>query len=121
MKKIIAPKKGDVVRVSKSASVDKAWQGARAEVLDVFEHPARQLKVELLRLGTKGAVDKGILAAWWRWQMTFDHLPQFKKSFSLASRTALNVGKAILLAEIAKCEVVCMNCHADRTQSRLSS
>ena len=51
--------------------------------------------------------------------LTFDHLPEFEKSF--------DVGRAVsgstrswesILGEIAKCEVVCANCHAKRTAER---
>ena len=48
--------------------------------------------------------------------MEFDHLPQFKKRFEVGhwaqySRKAIH-------AEIAKCEVVCSNCHRVRTWVR---
>ncbi len=52
--------------------------------------------------------------------MQFDHLPQFEKNFSIgpkASRGSLRR----LIDEIAKCEVVCSNCHAERTFQRRSN
>lgn len=48
--------------------------------------------------------------------MQFDHLPQFEKSFNLSSwsrRTLVQIEQ-----EIAKCEVVCGNCHAERGHVR---
>lgn len=51
--------------------------------------------------------------------LQFDHLPEFEKKF--------NVGRAItgstrsweaILEEIAKCDLVCANCHAKRTAER---
>lgn len=44
--------------------------------------------------------------------MDFDHLTQ--KSFTISKRRSA-VSIARLLAEIAKCEVVCSNCHRERT------
>lgn len=52
------------------------------------------------------------------WVMTFDHLPGKKKRFELSSMKALCASKQAVLDEIAKCEVVCFNCHAERTHSR---
>ncbi len=52
------------------------------------------------------------------WQMGFDHLPGKEKLFELSSMKALSASKQAVLDEIAKCEVVCHNCHADRTHSR---
>ena len=47
--------------------------------------------------------------------LEFDHLPQFPKLGNIA---ALLNSRAKLLAELAKCEVVCANCHARRTYER---
>lgn len=48
--------------------------------------------------------------------MQFDHLGD--KSFNIGTRGATG-GRARLAAEIAKCQVVCANCHAERTFQRL--
>ena len=48
--------------------------------------------------------------------MDFDHV-RGKKKFTIASNTQ-RIGKKKLLAEIAKCEVVCANCHRIRTYNR---
>lgn len=50
--------------------------------------------------------------------MTFDHV-EGKKAFGIARYTAMNVGLEKLKAEIAKCDVVCGNCHLARTWKRL--
>ena len=49
--------------------------------------------------------------------LEFDHLPQYKKSFTIGSALA-NKGIDNLLAEVAKCEVVCSNCHRVRSAIR---
>lgn len=48
--------------------------------------------------------------------MQFDHLPQYKKSFTISNNRL--VSPDALRAEIDKCEVVCANCHAGRTWHR---
>ena len=50
--------------------------------------------------------------------MDFDHRPGNRKSFGLAN--AVNSHKALLeiQEEIAKCDVVCANCHRERTHQR---
>ncbi len=49
--------------------------------------------------------------------MDFDHLPKFKKNFGIA-QGALNASLQEIKAEIAKCEVVCSNCHRVRSWKR---
>lgn len=48
--------------------------------------------------------------------MHFDHLPQFTKTVELSNASSIVQAKE----EIKKCELVCANCHAHRTQSRLT-
>ena len=49
--------------------------------------------------------------------MQFDHLPQFKKVFTIGT-TSNAPSMEALLVEIGKCEIVCANCHAHRTFMR---
>lgn len=46
--------------------------------------------------------------------MHFDHLRD--KKFNIGSRTSTGIKK--LISEIEKCEIVCANCHAERTHQR---
>jgi hypothetical protein len=51
--------------------------------------------------------------------MEFDHREGEKKSFNIAAVMGPHrVGKTRLLEEIAKCDVVCANCHRERTYQR---
>lgn len=58
------------------------------------------------------------------WVMQLDHVPERgAKSFTIALTYTGGVRRVLvtreqLVAEIAKCEVVCGNCHAERTHSR---
>jgi len=49
--------------------------------------------------------------------MQFDHV-RGKKNLAIGSATAKIKNIAVLHAEIAKCDVVCANCHAIRTETR---
>ena len=48
--------------------------------------------------------------------LDFDHLPGFEKSGNVAAMKTYAMPR--LLREIAKCEVVCANCHRHRTRER---
>lgn len=47
--------------------------------------------------------------------MDFDHRDPKAKLFAIASGHALLKSRAILLNEVAKCDIVCANCHRSRT------
>lgn len=48
--------------------------------------------------------------------LEFDHLPQYQKLSDISSMTQLSLDR--IQAEIAKCEVVCSNCHSIRSFKR---
>lgn len=53
------------------------------------------------------------------YQMEFDHRDGEKKCFNIADVMGpCRVGKKRLLAEMAKCDVVCVYCHRERTHQR---
>lgn len=49
--------------------------------------------------------------------LEFDHLPQYDKVRTVAS--LMYHSWEVIWAEIAKCEIVCSNCHSIRTHDRL--
>ena len=51
-------------------------------------------------------------------QMDFDHRDPSTKSFELLKSRALLKNRAQLLAEVAKCDVVCANCHRLRSRNQ---
>jgi hypothetical protein len=50
--------------------------------------------------------------------MDFDHLPEFEKSGQISTMISQGATKKVK-EEIAKCEIVCANCHRQRTHDRL--
>ena len=50
--------------------------------------------------------------------LEFDHLPGTEKVANISELVRRRTPLDILAAEIAKCEVVCANCHAERTHQR---
>lgn len=63
----------------------------------------------------RGCVDCGYNK--WPGALQFDHLPQFTKSFNIGTSAGSKTWEQ-LLEEISKCEIVCANCHAERTDKR---
>lgn len=51
--------------------------------------------------------------------LDFDHLPGQTKLYRIA--TMAGMSRTLIDAEIAKCEVVCANCHRIRTADRLNT
>ena len=52
------------------------------------------------------------------WNMQFDHLPQYIKSFNISNYRTVTQDLERIKAEIAKCDIVCGNCHSDRGHYR---
>lgn len=53
------------------------------------------------------------------WQMQFDHKPGTIKKYDIGSMCSRASSVKNLLSEIAKCDIVCSNCHWNRTYKRL--
>lgn len=53
------------------------------------------------------------------WQLDFDHREPTKKSFTIGANTGLALVR--LQTEINKCDVVCANCHRNRTHRKYES
>ena len=50
--------------------------------------------------------------------MHFDHLDEDEKVADVSRLRAVGASKEKILKEVAKCELVCANCHAERTHQR---
>jgi hypothetical protein len=49
------------------------------------------------------------------WVMDFDHRDPAKKSFKIANMIVNVRDLSLIQEEVAKCDVVCSNCHRERT------
>jgi hypothetical protein len=55
------------------------------------------------------------------WVMDFDHRPGVNKRGNISAMARdVNVPFEVLKKEIAKCDVVCSNCHRHRTYARMT-
>jgi hypothetical protein len=52
------------------------------------------------------------------WVMEYDHLPGFIKLFNISRYKNFTNDLNVVKAEVAKCELVCSNCHKHRTHLR---
>ena len=50
--------------------------------------------------------------------MDFDHLPQTDKFATVSQLIHMNGALDLIIAEVAKCQLVCANCHRIRTHRR---
>lgn len=50
--------------------------------------------------------------------MDYDHLPQHEKTTEVSAMVHNTFSRRRILEEIAKCELVCSNCHRVRTKAR---
>ena len=50
--------------------------------------------------------------------MDFDHRPNEKKIYNLAQMARVKPSLDVVIEEVAKCDVVCSNCHRIRTHNR---
>ncbi|MEX2547856.1 MAG: hypothetical protein WD830_08725 [Chloroflexota bacterium] len=51
-------------------------------------------------------------------QMDFDHRDHSAKSFTVMTGRVMLMSTAKVMAEVAKCDIVCLNCHRLRTRDR---
>lgn len=75
---------------------------------------SKNLREELKKLKEVPCKDCGNTYPWFC--MDFDHLDSKQKKFNLGQ--ALRFGSKKIRQEIAKCEIVCSNCHRIRTYVR---
>ena len=96
------------------------WKAAHPEgwkAIQVKARRKRRIRQQEIRNAAKDrpCADCGVKYPFY--VMDFDHKPDTVKEFNIASGLG---GKSFkkFYAEIAKCDVVCANCHRERTYSR---
>lgn len=90
----------------------------RANQADTYEWPAKRengLRVTSYKESTPCADCGNKFPACC---MDFDHLPGFTKSYAVGTMVAHGHAWEAIQAEMAKCELVCANCHRIRTRDR---
>lgn len=94
------------------------WRRAHAKLLS-YQRARHARHRELInREKMKPCVDCGVQYS--PWVMTFDHRTGTNKRWTIGTQVAR--AEKDILVEIAKCDVVCANCHAERThQQRLDN
>lgn len=78
----------------------------------------RRLQSMIRELKTAPCLDCWVAYPWY--VMDFDHRPGEAKVMDVGIMVRRGLSEAKIRAEIAKCDVVCANCHRERTFSRLS-
>lgn len=102
-------------RAEQARYAQRHYQAHREEYLARQRRAAAQNRAIIREAKNRPCVDCGIQYP--PYVMQFDHLDRTEKRFEVSdigARTA-----ETLRAEIAKCEVVCANCHAERTHQRV--
>ena len=101
------------------AAAQRHYQANRAVVIEraakAKRETVRQVSEFLRGLKSKPCLECGVSYPWY--VMQFDHV-RGEKSFNLGDRRKWT-SMARVQAEVIKCEVVCANCHAERTYQRL--
>lgn len=99
--------------------IDKEYYERNKKLIRKKRNEDRRKFVEWLRTlkDNKPCTDCGQKYRYWI--MHWDHLPEFEKKYNISELSSNVYSKTKVLEEIEKCELVCANCHADRTYKRI--
>lgn len=101
-------------RVRHNRRYYEAGGKARVQARKKVHQERNRLLTQSIRNDTP-CTDCGLEGEWWK--KDFDHV-RGEKINNVGSMVDRPVSLATLHAEIVKCEVVCANCHRDRTYKR---
>lgn len=90
------------------------YENNQQEVIQQVKRKKRKYHAWFISLKDKPCTDCG--KSYPHYVMDFDHLRD--KEFGLSTTLNYNWGRERVLSEIAKCELVCANCHRERTHQR---
>lgn len=96
----------------------KHYAANKQKYIDQAAARKKLLKEEINALKSVPCMDCGIQYP--PYVMDFDHRPGEEKVGAIA-KMVNNVQRAKIFVEIEKCDVVCSNCHRERTNSRQSA
>jgi hypothetical protein len=106
----------------KHARIKHLWYIRNKESHILSQKKRRSQKrdyVQQAKMANPACTDCGIEYPYY--VLDYDHLPQFEKSFPLSSSGVKDRSIESIKAEIAKCELVCSNCHRHRTYVRTNN
>lgn len=101
-------------RDCKKAQDSEYYQRNKSKYLEYNRRQYEKLKQEVITLKAKPCTDCGGCFPYY--VMDFDHVDGTKKRFDVGR--ARKYSLAEIRREIAKCELVCANCHRIRTHER---
>lgn len=91
-------------------------EAIKKRALERLKPHARQLRA--IRDAAKSVPCADCGGRWPPYVMDFDHIDGTNKLFNVSAKMHTGCSVEALRAEIAKCEVVCANCHRERTHRR---
>lgn len=99
---------------------NRAWyRKNRKKTIDRVQAGKRRIDAEVRAAKSKPCMDCGVSYPWY--VMDFDHRDPSLKSFTLSMWKRSAMGARAVRREIEKCDVVCSNCHRERTyQAKLA-
>lgn len=113
----LANRKAYIADVGRRREYSRNWAKAHPdEVRQMKQDQYDRRKAIIIAAKDKPCTDCGIKYP--HYVMDLDHV-RGTKVMAVSSFLGRRLGETKLLAEIAKCEVVCSNCHRERTYARL--
>ena len=103
------------VRSKKCGRIDKKYTRKATVNREYMKRRRAARKSVLWKIKSAPCMDCG--GSFHPCAMHFDHRPDTEKRFNIGERF-VGVGEDVLMEEIAKCDIVCANCHALRTYER---
>ena len=92
------------------------YKNNRKSYLDRIKPEQRELRAWLFEQKVGPCQDCG--GQFKPWQMDFDHRDPVQKTMEVSAMVGKRMSKDRILTEIAKCDLICANCHRDRTYRR---
>ena len=101
---------------NKRRQASAAWSKAnRKQINAIVRRKRAELRSEINRIKERGCADCGKKYAYY--VMDFDHRDPEVKTLGV-SALLKESSRAMVMDEIKKCDVVCANCHRERTHQR---
>ena len=83
------------------------------------EKTRKEVREAIRKIKARPCMDCGVSYPYY--VMDFDHRDARQKSWSIGAKVGGGITLSKILKEIEKCDVVCSNCHRERTHVRKSS